>query len=341
MNALTTLLLVLASINAAFAFAPLTSSSLVAKAKVHRNVNTYLNADKETDERLSQTFNGYTVKQRLREEVESPFRKVRLLFFASSCGSALTALYFSSLSALKAYMGGYSDAIPLDEALTSCAINISGAIVCGLLAYREYKAGEQNLERIARGGKLAKLGVTPASDEKIVIPLAEYRRKARVLICAGGKDYIERICRSLNADQLADTNNLPENLKMVELIVVPVVLSGEADEKLTVGDTKSCWRSTLPSENDRNFDSSRSDGVVSFPWGNGPWTEYLQSEIETAKSQGFDVLENGITLLVKKNGKILRRATGMPRWGDLLGTMEVMDGSKFGMPGDSEKYGGP
>jgi hypothetical protein len=118
-------------------------------------------------------------------------------------------------------------------------------------------------------------------------------------------------------------------------------LSGEADEKLTVGDTKSCWRSTLPSENDRNFNSSRSDGVVSFPWGNGPWTEYLQSEIETAKSQGFDVLENGITLLVKKNGKILRRATGMPRWGDLLGTMEVMDGSKFGMPGDSEKYGGP
>ena len=40
---------------------------------------------------LSQsTIGGYTVKQRLREEVESPFRKVRLLFFASSAGSAST-----------------------------------------------------------------------------------------------------------------------------------------------------------------------------------------------------------------------------------------------------------
>jgi hypothetical protein len=334
MNLLTNFLFILISVNAAYAFSSVTSPSLLAKVNVHRNINTYLNANRETDERLSQTFNGYTVKQRLREEVESPFRKVRLLFFASSCGSALTALYFS-LSAL-----GYSDAIPLDEALTSCAINISGAIVCGLLAYREYKAGEQNLERIARGGKLAKLGVTPADDEKVVIPLADYRRKARVLICAGGKEYIERICRSLNADQLADTNNLSENLKLVGLIVVPVLLTGEDGQKLATGDTKACWRSTIPAENDRNFESSRSDEVVSFPWGNGPWTEYLQSEIETAKSQGFDVLENGITLLVKKNGKILRRATGMPRWGDLVGTMEVMDGSKFGMPGDSEKYGG-
>jgi hypothetical protein len=317
MNFLSSLLFITVFINAAYAFAPVTSPSVLAKVNVHRNINSFLNADKETDERLSQTFNGYTVKQRLREEVESPFRKVRLLFFASSCGSALTALYFSSLSALKAYMGGYSDAMPLDEALTSCAINISGAIVCGLLAYREYKAGEQNLERIARGGKLAKLGVTPANDEKAVIPLADYRRKARVLICAGGKDYIERVCKSLNADQLADTNNIPENLKMADLIVVPVLLTGDVNQKLSAGDSKSCWRSTVPSENDRNFDSSRSDGVVSFPWGSGPWTEYLQSEIETAKSQGFDVLENGITLLVKQNGKILRRATGMPRWGDL------------------------
>jgi hypothetical protein len=57
--------------------------------------------------------------------------------------------------------------------------------------------------------------------------------------------------------------------------------------------------------------------------------------------QGFDVQSKGFTITVKKNGKILRRATGTPRWSDLVETMEVMDGSKFGMPGDSEKYGGP
>lgn len=85
---------------------------------------------------LSQDSNGFTVKQRLREEVESPFRKVRLVFFGSSAGSALTALYFSMLSTIKAVQGGYSDAPPLDEALTNDAINIVAAIACGLLAVR-------------------------------------------------------------------------------------------------------------------------------------------------------------------------------------------------------------
>ncbi len=91
------------------------------------------------DERLGQKFGGYTVKQRLREEVESPFRKVRFLFFLSSTGSALTALYFSALSALKASMGGYADAMPLDEALLNCGINLGGAVLCAFLAYRDYQ----------------------------------------------------------------------------------------------------------------------------------------------------------------------------------------------------------
>ena len=41
---------------------------------------------------LGEKFGGYTVKQRLREEVESPFRKVRLAFFGSSAASAAIAL---------------------------------------------------------------------------------------------------------------------------------------------------------------------------------------------------------------------------------------------------------
>jgi hypothetical protein len=35
------------------------------------------------------------------------------------------------------------------------------------------------------------------------------------------------------------------------------------------------------------------------------------------------------------------RATGLPPYGDYIGAMEVADGSRFGMPGDSERYGGP
>ncbi|KAG7352931.1 DUF3493 domain containing protein [Nitzschia inconspicua] len=302
------------------------------------------NFDNSNEEYLSQpTFGGYTVKQRLREEVESPFRKVRLLFFGSSAGSALTALYFSALNTIKALSGGYSDAPPLDEALTSDAINIGGAIVCGLLAYREYKAGQSNLERIARGGKLARLVVEPAASGSKRQQLAAYRRISRVVIAAGGKDYISKLARSMTSDQLKDSNIIPEKLLEVDVIVVPVLLESTEDGKVVARDTKKFWKEEVQPDHefDKNFDISKADPVVAFPIGNNQWSDYLESEIETALGQGFDVLEKGITLTIKKNGRILRRATGQPPFQDLIGTMEVMDGSRFGMPGDSERYGGP
>jgi hypothetical protein len=45
---------------------------------------------------LEKTFGGYTAKQRLREEVESPFRTFRVYFFGCSTFSAFVALYFSA-----------------------------------------------------------------------------------------------------------------------------------------------------------------------------------------------------------------------------------------------------
>jgi hypothetical protein len=297
---------------------------------------------------LSQpTQGGYTLKQRLREEIDSPFRKVRLAFFAASFASALIALYFSALSTIKAFVGGYADAMPLDEALASDAINIGAVLACGFITYRDVKAGEANLEKIARAGKLASLVVEPAAlladKKRRLVEVKSYRRASRVLIAAGGKDYISTLARSLTCDQLKDTNIIPEKLEEVDVVIIPVLLEKQ-NEKVVVGDTRAFWKNGVEAtlaESDRNFDINRANNAISFPQGPNAWIDYLDSEIETAISQGFDVLQKGITVTVKKNGKILRRATGQPPFGEMIGMMEVMDGSKFGMPGDSERYGGP
>lgn len=312
------------------------------------NVNDDVNPNDENVEKLAQTFGGFTVKQRLREEVESPFRKVRLAFFGVSTGSALLALYFSFLSTVKASVGGYSDAPPMEEALTNVAINVVAVIACGYLTYTDYKKGEANLERIKQGGALAKLAVdfpegsaTAFARERGLKTLSDFRRGYRVMICAGGKERIEEVCRSLCADQLKDVNVLPERIQEVDVFVIPVLLTTDKDGNTAVGDTRQVWMNTVAMEGDRNFDPTRANSVVGFPKGNAAWADYLKNDVETASGQGFDVLNKGIAVTVKKNGKILSRVTGMPKWGDLVGTMDVLDGSKFGMPGDSEKYGGP
>ena len=44
------------------------------------------------DPMLDEMFGGFTAKQRLREEIESPFRTVRLTLLGASTGSAFIAL---------------------------------------------------------------------------------------------------------------------------------------------------------------------------------------------------------------------------------------------------------
>ncbi|OEU16412.1 hypothetical protein FRACYDRAFT_239006 [Fragilariopsis cylindrus CCMP1102] len=300
-------------------------------------------SDQEQEQRqsteldLSQAQGGYTLKQRLREEIDSPFRKVRLAFFTASFGSAMIALYFSALNTAKTMAGGFADAQPLDEVLTSDAINLGAVIACGVLVYRDYKLGQANLDKLARGGRLASLIVEPAAPQEggsKRLEMKSYRRQSRVLIAAGGKEYISSLARSMTSDQLTDTNTFPEKLLEVDMVIVPVLLenlssnNGKKNQKVVVGDTRGFWTNGIEAdpETDRNFDISKADSVISFPTGSNQWSEYLKSEIETAATQGYDVLEKGITLTVKKNGKILRRATGLPPFGDLIGTMEVMDG---------------
>jgi len=288
------------------------------------------------DSSMDEKFGGFTVKQRLREEVESPFRKVRLAFFSFSGASAGVALYFSALAALKANMGGFADAIPIEDALQTCAINLGGVVGFGALALREVKAGKANLDRIAKGGLLARLVVEPAVEESSRRTLTDYRRASRVVIAAGGADYINRLAMSLCSDQLADENTLPGALLDVDIVVVPVLIN----DKFEAIESKAAWRNAEPGENDRNFETTRADEVIAFPSDFSMWNSYIKSDIETAQGQGFDVLSKGLTITVKKNGRILRRATGLPPFGDFVGMMEVADGSRFGMPGDSEKYGG-
>jgi len=342
----------LSDIGQAQAFVP--SSSIHSNKLIQKSSSkTRLNDADEDGEYLNQkTFGGYTVKQRLREEIESPFRTVRLVFFGSSTGSAFVALYFSSINALKASTGIGTNGPSLEDALNSCAINVAALAVCAGLTYWDWQNGEKNLARIAKGGKLARLQVTPASGGEDgarakATTLKEYRRSARVLIAAGGPEYISTLARSLNSDQLSDQNNIPALLMDSDIIVVPVLL----DTNYKIQDTQSFWNTQIqPIEGvDRNFDIHRADSVVAFPPAfSGAWVDYLESDIDTAvNKQGFDVFGKGFTITVKKNGRILKRSTGQPPWNYYIGLLggtngdapiEVLDGSKFGMPGDSEKY---
>jgi hypothetical protein len=68
-----------------------------AAARITQSPTLFSTPNNNADDNLGEKFGGFTTKQRLREEIESPFRKVRLAFFSFSSVSAFVALYFSAL----------------------------------------------------------------------------------------------------------------------------------------------------------------------------------------------------------------------------------------------------
>ena len=79
---------------------------------------------------------------------------------------------------------------------------------------------------------MARLQVKPAAELEDgsvsrAMTLKEYRRTARVLIAAGGPEYISTLARSLNSDQLEDENQLPQQLANSDIILVSVLLEND------------------------------------------------------------------------------------------------------------------
>lgn len=236
---------------------------------------------------------GFTTKQRLREEIDSPFRKVRVVFFGFGTGSALIALYFSLINVIKG-----------SNVAQDVGINVVALVTCAYLTYRDVKAGEANLQRIQKGGQLAALRVATTTG---TTSLGAMRGEKRLLIAAGGEEYIANLRKASSV--------VADDLDRVNVALIPVLLDGETVDVVKL---RELW--------------GDADDCVCFPLLSEPWTAYLASEIATAKSQNFDPESKGICIYVKKNGRILRRATGMPDWATFISTMEVMDGSQFGRP---------
>ena len=110
--------------------------------------------------------------------------------------------------------------------MSSTAINVVAVLACAASVER-LPAGEKNLERIAQGGQLAKLVVSPATAPNKRRTLTEYRRGNRVAICVGVScvqttTLAERIDHAKSL--VADENTLAAQIDAVDLVVVPALV---------------------------------------------------------------------------------------------------------------------
>lgn len=288
----------------------------------------------------------YTEVQKLRAEAESPFSQVRLFAFPVLFAAASIATYFGATALLASSMGVRD---PSPTGVTDLLIDIGSMAATGWLWRRETQVRDSALKRIAFGSKLAALRIflLNASGDSVrpqAVALANLRRgrgQARrvVLLCAPE----EELKASLKV-ACASAEALLEN----DFLIVPLIIAP--------GSSAAAPRLAMPSlEQLQSFSSGSSllqmgsraaraaeaprvplttDTQPALPWDEalpdasgawpialpeaGAWTSALAPELMQAVKQDAAIMGRGLTIVLKKNGRVGTRRLGTPDWASLI-----------------------
>ena len=253
--------------------------------------------------------NEYSRDVRLREEAESPFRKVRFFLYLTLGGGAMTSLLLSVTRIAAASSGINADL--MQESLINAGVDFAGLVVLGFFFQRDSQAQETRLKRATKGASLAKLAIrvhkgiqdplfaadsdnsnsSPGDDPQkntfTSLTLADLRRdrgiEKRVVIAAAGKDKIQQV--------LEETKTYASALEMSDLLVVPVVMPmATAPEIVDISPLPTC---------------------VALPVGNSAWRTVLEDESQSALQQDVDIETEGFCVILKKNGRVGQRTRGI------------------------------
>ena len=246
----------------------------------------------------------------LREEAESPFRKIRFFAYASLGAAAATSFLISSTRVIAGLNGINTDL--LEESLYNCGVDLVGMIVLSFAWQQDVIAQNSRFKRAAKGAELAKLNVkvsksilndsdinetelTERSASRFTTSLASLRRgrgmEKRVVIAVGNTDRIQSTIR--------EAMEINDALRESDLLIVPVVIeppNGTIQPLPTALDVN-----TLP-----DCIALPATGAAS-----GSWKIVITDEMEEAMKQDINVYEDGFCVILKKNGRVGQRTRGI------------------------------
>ncbi|KAK1861738.1 hypothetical protein I4F81_004318 [Pyropia yezoensis] len=178
--------------------------------------------DLSVDERQrleARDASGVSMMDRLQEETQAPFRKVRMFFYASFAAGASVGGLIAGTRILAA-LSGVSGAQPLAETVPNLVIDVVAVTAFALLLRRDAEAGRKRLARIAKTVDVGDLPVVRAGaggGDKTV-DLSTLRGRARPVIVSGRAKEVFAAVRGAEA--------AAADLSRVGVVVVPVVTGG-------------------------------------------------------------------------------------------------------------------
>jgi hypothetical protein len=258
----------------------------------------------------------FTRKQIIKEEIEAPFRKVRLFIYTALFAAATIGSLITIIKLLAATSGARVE--DMGELYTNLGVNLGGLPVIGLLYKRDIDQQRSLLERIQKGGKLAGLRMKIATDDgPLIVKLSDLRTdrgiEKRVVIVAASKELLKTSLQT----SIKEAKNLIAN----DLMIVPLIID-ETNGDYTL--TATSLEAMIPDiENIAEYQHLGLAMVL------GSWNAVIKKELAVAIQQQPEALAKGVTIIIKKNGKVGTRRFGVPIWEGLV--RDVSDRAELGL----------
>ncbi|KAK9281003.1 hypothetical protein L1049_003894 [Liquidambar formosana] len=242
---------------------------------------------------------------KIRGEVLSPFRSVRMFFYLAFIASGSIGGLIAS-TRLIAALTNSSRAAEVPEILNGLGIDVGAVSIFGFLYSRENNAKNAQLARLSREENLSNLKLRV--DQKRVIPVSSLRGVARLVICSGPAPFI--------AESFKRSEPFIESLLDRGVLVVPFVTDGD-----------------LPSfENEESEEMKEMTTKRKRLWQLAPvnvseWSKWLD---EQKKLAGVSP-ESPVYISLRMDGRVRGSGIGYPPWNAFVAQLPPVKGIWSGL----------
>lgn len=225
---------------------------------------------------------------RIRSEVLSPFRSVRMFFYVAFIASGSLGGLIAA-SRLIGALANPSRAAEVPEIIKDLGIDAGAVSIFAFLYFRENNAKNAQVARLSREETLSNLKLRV--DERRIVPLSAFRGLARLVILAGPASFIE--------ESFKLSQPFSESLLERAVLVVPFVTDG--------GSPKLEFEEKQEAE---EINAKRKRLWQLAPIYAAEWTEWLDEQKKLANVSP----ESPVYMSLRMDGRVRGSGVGYPPW---------------------------
>ncbi|KAJ8435278.1 hypothetical protein Cgig2_030033 [Carnegiea gigantea] len=242
---------------------------------------------------------------KIRSEVLSPFRSVRMFFYLAFIASgSLGGLI--AISQLIGALANPARAAEILDMVKGLGIDIGAVTTFAFLYSRENKAKNAQLARLAREESLSDLKVR--IDEKKTIPVSSLRGIARLVILAGPGSFIE--------ESFKRSEPFTEKLLERGVLVVPFATDGEFPN-LDFDESQDMMEST----------NKRRRLWRLVPFNVSEWCKWIDEQKKLANVSS----ESPVYMSLRMDGRVRGSGVGYPPWNAFVAQLPPLKGMWSGV----------